>query len=181
MLLHFIFSLSGSRVRQINRKFYEFQSHLVTKFDLKFLIFGRKVANFCYSEDANLVVDRKGSLSAFWPKESDSKTAETFRPKMIFRPKGHFQQKWYIYIIMVYNGRNSFFRQNFGMISANFFTERMIFLPKLPYFGRNMILSASFGPFGYFRFVSAFGRNSSFQNALFRFRPKLLRSISTQT
>ena len=119
------------------------------------------------------MVDRKGSLSAFRPKKSGSKVAETFRPKMTFRPKWYFRQKWDISAEI----------PSFGRISAWFrhilFTERMIFLPKLPYFGRNMLLSASFGPFGYFRFVSAFGRNSSFQNALFRFRPKLFRSIST--
>ena len=59
ILHHFILfngTMSSCNVTQINQKlhFNEFQSHLVTNSDLKFLIFGRKVANFCHLGDTNL-------------------------------------------------------------------------------------------------------------------------------
>ena len=82
--------------------------------------------------DLKVVVDRKGSLSAF---------ARNFRFRYV--PK-HFGKNW----PFCRNGRNAFFR---------FLSALTVLL----------------------RLVSAFGRNYSFLNELFQFRPKLFRSTTT--
>ena len=40
-----------------------------------------------YYTGGPVVIDRKGSLSAFWPKEAALKVADTFRLLVAFRPK----------------------------------------------------------------------------------------------
>ena len=83
---------------------------------------------FCISQDPfpQLVVDQKGFLSAFQPKETVSEGAETFWQKLIFRPKGNFRQTWYILAKI----------PSFGRILWH------IFGPKERYFGRNNLILA---------------------------------------
>ena len=95
-------------------------------------------------------VNRKGSLSAFRPKEAAFEVAEAFRQKFTFRPKEQFQQKIHILAEMTF----------FWLLSAkNFYWNKLIVC-------RNCTISAEFACFGSFR---------SFRLVLvsFGFRPKL--------
>ena len=96
------------------------------------------------------MVNRKGSLSAFRPKEAASEVAETFRQKFTFRPKEHFRQKDHI------SAEIPFFR----LLSTKIFHRNKLIVC------RNYTISAEIASFGFFR---------SFRlvSVSFGFRPKL--------
>ena len=114
----------------------------------------------------------KGLSLGFRPKFSVSVSAKTFRQKLTFRPKEQFRQKWHIstqitffrHLSAQFQNRNKLINGRNWPISA----ERMLFRSKCLLFGFFLL----------FRLVSAFGRNLSYLNELFRFRPKLFRSTT---
>ena len=106
----------------------------------------------------------KGLSFGFRPKVSVLASAELFRQKLTFWQK----------CTILAESRKATKRAERD--------RKRVFRPKEGYFVRKKVILAeipSFGLFRLFRLLSAFGRNCTFLNPLFRFRPKLFPLTTT--